>query len=138
MNSSVIKRELVAGVACGALFLGLGGRAVMRVIAIAEGRVPKWTPEGVIAVTLYGTAFGLLGAIIHLVLLKFIPTRTFVREAVFLGLLILITMQGLNGQMVPAAGLFVVAMLLYFVVFEYVSVRRSGDVRRFAPPAVGG
>jgi hypothetical protein len=97
----------------------------MRVIAIAEGRVPKWTPEGVIAVTFYGTAFGLLGAIIHLVLLKFIPTRTFVREAVFLGLLILITMQGLNGQMVPAAGLFVVAMMLYWAVMLRVTLKDS-------------
>jgi hypothetical protein len=137
MQTSVIRRELVTGIVCGALFLGLGGRAVMRVIAIAEGRVPTWTPGGVIAVTLYGTAFGLLGAVIHLVLRKFIPTRTFLREALFLILLIFITLQGLNGQMVPAAGLFVVAMLLYFIVFEYVSARGS-EARRFAPPAVGG
>jgi hypothetical protein len=125
MTASVIKRELVTGIVAGALFLGVGGRMVMRVVAIAEGRVPTWTPEGVVAVTLFGTGFGILGAVIHLLLLKFIPARKALRESLFFVALVLITLRGLNGQMVPAAGLFVVAMVLYWAAFTYFTSRRS-------------
>lgn len=123
MNASVIKRELITGVIAGALFLGIGGRLAMRVVAIQEGRIPTWTPKGVVAVTLYGTAFGLLGSVIHLVLRKFIPARRVLREGIFLVLLVLLTLRGLSGQMVPAAGLFVVAMAMYWGALTYVSSR---------------
>jgi hypothetical protein len=125
MNASLVKRELLTGLIAGALFLGLGGRIVMRVVAIQEGRVPTWTPEGVVAVTLYGTAFGILGAVIHLVLLKFVPARTRLREGIFLIVLMLITLRGLNGQMVPAAGLFVVTTFLYWLTLLGISYRRT-------------
>jgi len=49
---------IVAGVALGAVFLGLGGRAGMRIIAIVNDQAPLFSVEGSIAVLLLGAGNG--------------------------------------------------------------------------------
>ncbi len=110
-----IKVELLAGLIAGTVFLGIGGRVVMRVIALATDRPPAGSPSGTFTVLLLGMGVGLFGAAVHLVLMKLIPIREVLREAVFGAILSLLTARGLNNQMSLPASLFFVLVGLYGV-----------------------
>ncbi len=116
---------MLVGVISGAVIHGLGGRIVMHIIAITTGRPPLTTVQGTINVTLFGAGFGILGAVIHLLLLRYFRWGTVWRDALFLIVLELITLRGLQGQMVPAAFLFLLTTALYWGVMILVS--RRGD-----------
>ncbi len=118
-----VKRELITGTLAGATILGLGGRVVMHIIAITTARPPLVTVQGTINVTLFGTGSGIIGAIIHLLLIRYFRWGRAWREALFLIVLELITLRGLSGQMVPAALLFIVTTALYWGVMVLVSHR---------------
>lgn len=122
--ASRVKIELLTGLVAGIVFLGVGGRLAMRVIALANGAAPTVSPSGTFNVVLLGAATGLGGAIIHLILVKNIR-RHVLREATFGLILSLVTGRGLSGQMSVPASLFFVLVGLYGITLVMVSRKHN-------------
>ncbi len=74
---------LAAGASLGIVFLGIGARVGMRVIAHSAGQAPTFSIEGSIAVSLLGALTGTLIATIFLLARTTLPTRRWVRGAYF-------------------------------------------------------
>lgn len=72
-----------------------------------------------------GMAAGVGGAVIHLLLVKFVPDRGMLREGLFGAALCFITARGLAGQFSLPAILFFVLVGLYGLSLVIVSERRS-------------
>jgi hypothetical protein len=75
-KSSVYTNSMVAGILSSFLFLGVGGRFAMRVIAILAEQEPVFTFEGTIAVLVFSTAIGIVGGASFPFVGKFLPGST--------------------------------------------------------------
>jgi hypothetical protein len=84
------------GALLGLLLLGIGGRAVMRVIAVSAGTPPTATFEGTLTVLLAGTGSGAAAGIIYRVLVALLPQRRRLRDLAFLLVLAGLTLRGLR------------------------------------------
>lgn len=62
--------SLVAGIVLGALFIGGGGRVVMRILAHADGRDPGFSAGGTAEILIYGALAGGAGALAYMALRK--------------------------------------------------------------------
>ncbi len=122
-----VRTELLVGLLAGAVFLGVGGRLVMRVIALATDRPPAASPSGTFTVLWMGMAAGVVGAVIHLLLVRFVPDREMLREGVFGAALCLLTARGLAGQFSLPAILFFLLVGFYGLTLVMVSERRSRE-----------
>jgi hypothetical protein len=92
------------GALLGLLLLGIGGRAVMRVIAVSAGTPPTATFEGTLTVLLAGTGSGAAAGIIYRVLVALLPHRRQLRHLAFLLVLAGLTLRGLRPiQPLPLA-----------------------------------
>lgn len=78
---------LVAGIA-GGVVLGIGGRAAMRVIALAAGLSPGFSPGGTVEVAVTGLIIGAPGALLFALLRRFFPRRAIPAGALFGALLL--------------------------------------------------
>ena len=120
---------------CGALIglpvLGLGGRAVMRVIAITAGGPSTATVDGTLTVLLAGAGSGAAAGIIYRALVAVLPRRQRLRDVAFVLVLSGLTVRGLRPvQAVPLA-LFGSLMAVFTAAF-LAAWRRLG----FRPGAV--
>ena len=115
---------LALGAVVGAVFLGVGGRAAMRIFALLTDRAPAWTIEGSITVTIFGAIFGMIGGLLLWLGRRFFKTSPLARGALFwipLTLLYLRVLSPLSGDSLIAFTPFVVA---YGVVLYRIWCRR--------------
>ena len=87
---------LTTGAALGAIFLGVGGRAGMRVIALAQGAPGSFTVEGSLTVVALGALSGAIVALIFLLARVLFPSRRVPRVLFFWTLTLAIVLRGLN------------------------------------------
>ena len=127
----MIRRQLVLGAWLGFLVLGLGGRLVMRWIALATGAPGSFSLGGTLTVVAAGTAAGVAGALMYAssgAIAKRFPSRErIVRLALFVLLLALVTARGLRGTPPAPAASFWPLVALYaglFMALEFRSRRK--------------
>ena len=60
-----MRSVLLRGAVLGVLILGVGGRLAMRGVTLWEGRAHQLTAAGTITVLLWGTGFGIAGALLR-------------------------------------------------------------------------
>ena len=94
-------RRLLLGGWLGLLVLGIGGRLVMRAIALATGAPPAFNLGGTLTVVGSGIAAGVAGAVLYTAsdaVARRVPrAQRVVRGGLFVLLLALVTMRGLQG-----------------------------------------
>lgn len=84
--TATIRRKAAIGVVSGitgGVVLGIGGRAVMRVIALAAGLSPGFSLGGTVEVALTGLIIGVPAALAFVLLRRFFPRQTIVAGALF-------------------------------------------------------
>ena len=131
------RRGWIAGLSAGAFIglvvLGIGGRAGMRIIALETGQPAAFTIEGSIAVALLGAASGAIAAVIFLVLRAALPTRRWMRAALFWTILGAIALRGLSPLTTLGTTTFLPLFLLYGVLLHLfwcrVHLRRQASPR---------
>ena len=109
---------LVAGAALGFVFLGVGSRAGMRLVALAAGQAPAFTIEGSIAVSLLGALTGAVIATLFLLLRTALPTHRWIRGALFWTLCGALVLRGLHPVTWLNAGIFLPLFLLHGVLLH--------------------
>ena len=97
---------LLAGAILGTLFLGIGSRLGMRLIALAEGRSPAFSLGGSLTIVLLGTGVGALVASLFLISRTLFPRRRLLRVTFFGALTGAIVLRGLNPVSFLNAGVF--------------------------------
>ena len=104
------RRDWLAGLAAGAslgfVFLGVGARAGMRLVALSAGQSPAFSIEGSIAVSLMGAATGALVAAIFLLARTAFPNRRWIRGALFWAICAALVLRGLHPVTALNAAIF--------------------------------
>ena len=85
---------LALGAGSGALFLGVGGRLVMRVFALATARPGSFTLPGSLNIVFAGAIAGAIGGLLFAVIDRFMPQRVGPRGVLFAALCYLIATPG--------------------------------------------
>src|SRR5439155_1317667 len=85
---------LLLAAATGALFLGAGGRLVMRLFALATGRFPTFSVHGTLNVVLAGAIAGAVGGLILFALARWLPERPWLRGLTFSAVCYLVAIPG--------------------------------------------
>ena len=136
-----IGREAALGAGVGLFVLGIGGRIVMRWIAIRTGAIPSFNLGGTLTVVALGAAAGALGALFHLVARvasrRIAGGSAAVRLLVFFALLVLVTLRGLQGSPPASAALFWPLVLVYGLALDRVLGRfadAASITRPISPP----
>ena len=109
---------IVAGVALGAVFLGLGGRAGMRIIAIVNDQAPLFSVEGSIAVLLLGAGTGAVIAAIFLAARTLFPRYRSLRAAFFVLATAALVLRGLKPLSYASVTVFGPLFLLFGVLLQ--------------------
>ena len=109
---------LVAGASLGFVFLGVGGRAGMRLVALASGQAPAFSIEGSIAVSLLGALTGAIVAVVFLVVRTTLPTRRWTRAALFWTICGALALRGLHPVTTLNAGIFLPLFLVHGVLLH--------------------
>jgi len=109
---------LTAGAGLGFVFLGVGARVGMRVIALSSGQAPTFTIEGSIAVSLLGALTGALIAAVFLLARTTLPTRRWVRGALFWAVCGALALRGLRPITALNAGIFLPLFLAHGVLLH--------------------
>lgn len=87
---------IIAGAVLGAIFLGVGGRIGMRLIAVAQGVAGSFTVEGSLTVVALGALCGAIVALIFVLARILFPMRRALRVAFFWTVTLAIVLRGLN------------------------------------------
>ena len=120
--------DVMLGAALGAIVLGVGGRVVMRLIALATAVPAGFSVGGTVTVValgaVSGAAGGLLRAAGHGVATRLAPGRRWARHLLFALLLGCVTLRGLRGTPVGPAALFVPLVVVYGVLLNGAVARR--------------
>lgn len=129
-------REWLRGPLLGALLglpiLGGGGRLAMHGISLlAADAQHSVTVQGTITVLLAGLAAGTAGGAIYALLARVFPARRLLRDALFAGALVLLTLRGLNPVSALALSLFMPVVLVFGLAFERAWHARSHSSRPF-------
>jgi hypothetical protein len=123
---------ILVGAALGLILLGIGGRAGMRVMAVAMGQTPSLSLEGSLTVTAMGAAAGAAVAVIFLLARTLFPQRRALRVAFFWLLVAAIVVRGLNPVTPLAAVVFMPLFLahgsLLFAYWCRVRMARSASL----------
>jgi hypothetical protein len=104
---------LAAGAILGLVFLGVGARTGMRLIAMSAGQAPTFTVEGSIAVSLLGALTGALVATVFLIVRTVFPTSRWLRVALFWTICAALVLRGLRPVTVLNAGIFVPLFIVH-------------------------
>lgn len=126
--SSDLRSEVLVGAILGFLVLGVGGRAIMRGIALATDAPRAVTVGGTVTVIAAGAAAGVAGALIH-ALSRGIASRAAhghpaVRVALFGALLTLVTARGLHGSPSGPALAFWPLVFAFGALQDWITTRR--------------
>jgi hypothetical protein len=128
--------ELLIGAGLGLVVLGVGGRVVMRGVAMATDAPSAWSVGGTVTVLAAGAAAGAAGALLHAIARAIVSSAggsLTARLAPFGALLALVTGRGLSGSPVAQGIAFWPLVLLYGAWFAHVLSRRA---RRALPADV--
>ena len=122
----ILARYLALGAIAGALFLGGGGRVVMRLFAVTTGRPGAFTMRGTLTVVTVGALFGLGGGLLRGILDR--PLRRFVhglwaRAFVFGALFFALASPGVRPPWIRNFALFGACFLAYAVALEWLAER---------------
>lgn len=121
-----ILRGFLAGIASGILFLGMGGRLVMRLLALIAHRPTHFGIQATLGILLIGAIMGSVGGLGYALVLRRASTAPLLKGALYGTFLfaVLIPLQpiaiqeeieGLRGHLVVAGLLFWAAFLGYGV-----------------------
>jgi hypothetical protein len=83
--------SIVAGILSSFLFLGIGGRIAMRVLAILAEQEPRFTVEGTIAILIFSTTIGIVGGALFPVVGNYLPSPATARGGAW-GLILFIVL----------------------------------------------
>ncbi|HEX9579670.1 MAG TPA: hypothetical protein VF970_01060 [Gemmatimonadales bacterium] len=114
---------VLLGAGSGALFLGVGGRLVMWLFALATSRPPAFTLRGTLGVTLAGAIAGVIGSFFLMALRRFLPVRAALRGLAFAILCYLLAIPGFRPPVPLVFALFAPVFLAYGVVLVTVEAR---------------
>jgi hypothetical protein len=133
------RREWLSGLAAGAglgfLFLGIGARAGMRVIALASGQPAVFTVEGTIAVSVLGALTGALVAAIFLLVRAAFPAHRWVRGVLFWTVCAAVVLRGLHPVTIVNAAVFLPLFLVHGALLHVYWCRVHLPRVRHADPA---
>lgn len=104
---------LLIGTITGALFLGVGGRLVMRGLAVASGRPSGFSVGGTLSVIVSGAIAGVIGGILLFAFAQFVPALLRVRGLIFGLLCYLVATPGFRPPQLLVFALFVPTFLGY-------------------------
>jgi hypothetical protein len=104
---------IAAGAVLGLLFLGIGARAGMRLVALRIGQPAAFTIEGSIAVSLLGAVTGALLAVVFLLVRTVLPTNRWARGALFWAVCGALSLRGLSPVTRFNAAVFLPLFLLH-------------------------
>ena len=128
---------LLLGAASGALFLGAGGRLVMRAFALATDRFPTFSVGGSLHVILAGAIAGAVGGLILFALVRWLPKPPWLRGLTFSAVCYLVAIPGFRPPQPLVFALFAPAFLAYgftVVMLWARVVDRPAPGQRTAPP----
>jgi hypothetical protein len=117
-----LRPTLVRATLLGLVVLGVGGRLLMRVVAHMEGRAPVFTPEGSVAVALYGGVAGAFSGLVYYILGRFI-NKPWLRTAAFIVICGLVSFRGVSGLLPIPQAMFVALALVYLVAVDVLGRR---------------
>jgi hypothetical protein len=106
---------LLVGTVTGALLLGVGGRLVMRVFALATGRPSGFSAGGTLSVILSGAIAGFVGGILLFAAARFVPARLPLRGLIFGFLCYVLATPGFRPPQLLVFTLFAPTFLAYGV-----------------------
>jgi len=106
---------LLFGAVSGAVFLGAGGRLVMRIFALATARPSAFTFLGSLNVLVAGAIAGATGGLVFLVLQRILPKALWLRGAVFAVACYILAIPGFRPPRPLVFALFGCAFLAYGV-----------------------
>jgi hypothetical protein len=104
---------LAAGASLGFLFLGIGARAGMRLIALASGQRAIFSIEGSVAITILGSVTGALVATLFLLLRNIMPTRRWTRGAIFWIVCVSLALRGISPVTTLNAAVFLPLFVIH-------------------------
>jgi hypothetical protein len=111
------------GALVGLIVLGVGGRLLMRVIAHMENRTQMvLTPGGALTVVFAGTVAGLLSGLIYYLLRRFVRSP-WIRTALFLLIIEVITWRGVHGLLPRPKLMFMTLALTYIMIIDLLGRR---------------
>jgi len=104
---------LLIGTITGALFLGVGGRLVMRGLALASGRPSGFSFGGTFSVILSGAIAGVIGGILLVAAAQFVPVLLRVHGLIFGLLCYVVATPGFRPPQLLVFALFAPTFLGY-------------------------
>lgn len=125
---------LLVGTATGALSLGVGGRLVMRGLALAAGRPPGFSLGGTFSVILSGAIAGFVGGALLLVAARFVPLLLRFRGLIFGLFCYALATPGFRPPQPLVFALFAPTFLAYGVVTVMLYERFARRERAAAQP----
>lgn len=129
----------MAGAGLGFVFLGIGARAGMRLVALTSGQAALFTVEGSVAVSLLGAVTGAVIATLFLLLRHILPARRWMRAAIFWVLCVVLVLRGLKPVTELKTAIFLPLFLMHGALLHafwcrvYLARRRNG-MRRLPLP----
>ena len=121
--SSILRSALI-GAAIALPILGVGGRALMRVIAHWEGRVPVLTLGGTATVLFAATMAGVAAGVVHGIMRRYIRNLA-ARNILFLFICVAFTWRAVNALLPRPRLMFVALTVVYVIVLEVITSKRE-------------
>lgn len=109
---------LAAGAGLGFVFLGIGARVGMRLIALSAGQAPTFSIEGSIAVSLLGALTGALIATVFLLARTTLPTHRWTRGVFFWAVCVALALRGLHPVSALNAKIFLPLFLAHGILLH--------------------
>jgi len=115
------------GAGIGALLLGVGGRLVMHLFALATAGTGSFTLQGSLSVVFTGAIAGAIGGALLALIDRFLPRRPAMRAAVFVIICYIIATPGFRPPRALVFALFAPLFVVYgaLLVMAWERARRS-------------
>jgi len=117
-----LRSGLIRATLLGLLILGIGGRLLMRVVALMDGQAPAFTLEGSVAVVFYGTVAGAFSGLVYYVLTRFV-NKPALRTTAFIVICGLVSLRGVSGLRPVAQAMFMALAFVYLVLVDVLGRR---------------
>ncbi|MEX2110447.1 MAG: hypothetical protein WD802_07590 [Gemmatimonadaceae bacterium] len=112
-----MRSDIVRGALLGLVILGVGGRLLMRVVAIMQGATAGWTVGGTMTVVFLGTVSGFVAGLIYHLLRRFVE-KSWLRTTAFIVICGLISWRGVKGLPPYQQAMFMGLVLVYLVIVD--------------------
>ena len=118
-----LRSNLIRGTLLGFLILGIGGRLLMRVVAVMQGTAPAWTFGGTMTVVFLGAVSGFGAGLIYYLLRRFVD-KPWLSTVAFITVCGLISWRGVKGASPGSQAMFMALAIAYLVIIDVLG-RRS-------------